>query len=94
MSVMFKKSDVLEVGGYKHMLYYEDYYLWLRMMKESMKFHNIDRVLIRVRAGKDMLKRRQGFKMFFHELNFFKKLLTKKCYPFSLHYFFLFKMYY
>ena len=46
MSVMFKKSDVLEVGGYKHMLYYEDYYLWLRMMKESMKFHNIDRVLI------------------------------------------------
>ena len=91
MSVMFKKSDVLEVGGYKHMLYYEDYYLWLRMMKENMKFHNIDRVLIRVRAGKDMLKRRQGFKMFFHELNFFKKIINEKLLPFfpSLFFFFL-----
>ncbi|HBY4863142.1 TPA: amylovoran biosynthesis protein AmsE, partial [Klebsiella pneumoniae] len=32
MSVMFKKDDILKVGGYRHHLYMEDYNLWLRII--------------------------------------------------------------
>ena len=31
-TVMYKKSKVLEVGGYKHLYLHEDYYLWIRML--------------------------------------------------------------
>ena len=70
MTVIFRKSHVLMVGGYKKMLYYEDYYLWLGMIKHKMKLHNLNKVLVKVRAGKGMLKRRHGFKMFSYELIF------------------------
>ena len=32
MTVAFKKTAVEEVGGYKDMPGYEDYYLWLRLL--------------------------------------------------------------
>lgn len=32
MSVMFRKSDIMEAGSYKEWFYNEDYYLWIRMM--------------------------------------------------------------
>lgn len=32
MTVMYKKSFILSVGGYQHHLYMEDYNLWLRVL--------------------------------------------------------------
>ena len=60
MTVMFKKQAVQSVGGYMEMLYFEDYWLWVRMLKAGYKAKNIEQVLVRVRAGQDMIARRGG----------------------------------
>lgn len=60
MTVMFKKQVVQSVGGYMDMPYFEDYWLWARMLKAGYKVKNIDQVLVKVRAGQDMIARRGG----------------------------------
>lgn len=60
MTVMFKKQAVQSVGGYMDMPYFEDYWIWARMLKSGYKAKNIDQVLVKVRAGQDMIARRGG----------------------------------
>lgn len=60
MTVMFKKQAVQNVGGYQHMPYFEDYWLWVRMLKAGYKAKNVDKVLVKVRAGQNMITRRGG----------------------------------
>lgn len=64
MTVMFKKSKVMEVGNYQHWHYNEDYYLWIRMQEAGCKFANTDKVLVNMRVGKEMYQRRGGWKYF------------------------------
>lgn len=64
MTVMFKKSSVLKVGGYLDWFCDEDYYLWIRMFLAKMTFANVHDVLVNVRVGKDMYQRRGGWKYF------------------------------
>ena len=61
VTVMFKKQAVQNVGDYQHMPYFEDYWLWARMVKAGYKTKNIDAVLVKVRAGQDMIARRGGW---------------------------------
>lgn len=61
VTVMFKKQAVQSVGGYMDMPYFEDYWLWARLLKAGYKAKNIDKVLVKVRAGQDMIVRRGGF---------------------------------
>lgn len=67
MTVMFRKEDVLAAGGYLDWYCNEDYYLWIRMYQKEMKFANTDSVLVNVRIGEDMYKRRGGWKYFASE---------------------------
>lgn len=60
MAVMFKKQAVQSVSGYLDMPYFEDYWLWVRMFKAGYKVKNVDQVLVKVRAGKEMIARRGG----------------------------------
>jgi glycosyltransferase involved in cell wall biosynthesis len=60
VSVMFRKSSVLYSGSYKHMLYLEDYYLWIRMIAKGYIIRNIDEPLVYVRTGENMFKRRSN----------------------------------
>lgn len=78
MTVMFKKSDVEKAGGYKDWFCNEDYYLWLRMYKCGMKFENIPDVLVNVRVGEEMYKRRGGKKYFKSEYGIQKYMLSEK----------------
>ncbi len=59
-AVMFKKSSVLRAGGYKHMPWLEDYYLWLRMILDSSEFFNIQEPLVNMRVGAGQISRRAG----------------------------------
>lgn len=61
VTVMFKKQAVQNVGDYQHMPYFEDYWLWARMLKTGYKAKNIDNMLVKVRAGQDMIARRGGW---------------------------------
>lgn len=58
VSVVFKKSKVLAVGGYKEMPFFEDYYLWARMIDSGYIFHNVQENLVSVRGDTGMVTRR------------------------------------
>ena len=60
VTVMYKKSAVLAAGNYQHCPYFEDYYLWCRMINAGYRFHNLDSVLVNVRTGEGMYQRRGG----------------------------------
>lgn len=64
MTVMFRKSVVLNVGNYQPWHLDEDTYLWGRLLKAGYKIANISDILVNVRVGKDMYARRGGWKYF------------------------------
>lgn len=64
VTVMLKKSDVLNVGGYQDWYCEEDYYLWIRLFLKGYSFYNIQENLVNVRVGADMYRRRGGIKYF------------------------------
>lgn len=76
MTVMFKKQAVQTVGGYQHMPYFEDYWLWARILKAGYKAKNIDQELVRVRAGQNMITRRGGLKYARYIIRFEKSLYS------------------
>jgi glycosyltransferase involved in cell wall biosynthesis len=78
MTVMFKKSEVLKVGSYQDWFWNEDYYLWIRMFEAGCKFGNLSDILVNVRVGADMYKRRGGSKYFKSEAALQKYMLEKK----------------
>ncbi|WP_305838904.1 hypothetical protein [Photobacterium leiognathi] len=76
MSVMYRKSAVLDSGSYQHLKFMEDYYLWIRMYLKGYKLANLDMVLVNARIGNGMLERRKGFDYYKSELRFMKYLLN------------------
>ena len=64
VTVMFRKKDVDRAGGYLDWYCEEDYYLWIRMLLKGMCFSNVSEVLVYVRVGKEMYRRRGGIKYF------------------------------
>jgi len=73
-AVMYKKEAVLNAGGYKKMMWFEDYYLWIRMMLNNAKFYNIQEPLVNMRAGYGQLERRSGLKYAIEEFKFLKTI--------------------
>jgi glycosyltransferase involved in cell wall biosynthesis len=69
MTVMFRRSKVLQVGNYLDWYCNEDYYLWIRMVEAGLKFANLPETLVNVRVGKEMYARRGGWKYFKSEAN-------------------------
>lgn len=64
VSVMLRKPAYEEAGGYLDWYCDEDYYLWVRMLLKGAVFGNLDRVLVHVRVGEDMYRRRGGLAYF------------------------------
>lgn len=64
MTVMYRKSKVMEVGGFIDWYCEEDYYLWIRLALGGYKFYNIQENLVNVRVGKEMYQRRGGWRYF------------------------------
>ena len=77
-AVMYKKEAVLRAGGYKKMMWFEDYYLWIRMILNGSKFYNIQEPLVNMRAGFGQLERRSGLKYAIEEFKFLKELYNIK----------------
>lgn len=76
MSVMYRKAIVAKAGGYKDLFWNEDYYLWIRMFENGAVMANTGTVLVNVRTGKDMYKRRGGLRYFKSE-KFLQKYMLK-----------------
>lgn len=73
-SVMFRKSVVLAAGGYKDFPYFEDYYLWVRMLSKGAIGYNIEEPILYMRAGSDMYQRRGGRRYVKHMLRYKKEI--------------------
>ncbi|WP_289994195.1 glycosyltransferase [Photorhabdus laumondii] len=76
MTSCFRRDHILDVGGYQHLTYMEDYYLWVRLYARGFKLENLDKVLVLARTGNNMLKRRKGIVYFKSEMNMLQKLLS------------------
>ena len=61
-AVMYKKSKIIDCGGYELLGYMDDYVLWMKLIKNGAIFYNIQESLLFYRMGEDMYKRRGGFK--------------------------------
>ena len=72
MTVAFRKSVILSVGGYKHHMHMEDYNLWLRVIAGGYSVANIPNVIVKVRAGENMLSRRKGLIYIYSEYLLYK----------------------
>lgn len=75
-AVMYKKTSVMNAGGYMDLFWNEDYYLWIRMVENGAVTANTGTILVNVRTGKDMYKRRGGRKYFKSE-KFLQKYMLK-----------------
>lgn len=64
VSVMLKRDTVLAAGNYQSALLMEDSLLWANMIRHHAVMRNISDVLVYVRTGEDMLKRRGGLDYF------------------------------
>ena len=64
VATVVKRSDILSVGGFIDWYCEEDYYLWLRIMQAGFAFANMPDVLVNVRVGNDMYRRRGGWRYF------------------------------
>lgn len=76
VTVMFRREAVLKAGGYQHLFWNEDYYLWIRMLLSGAIFGNIPEPLVNVRIGEEMFARRGGYKYFQSEI-FLQKFMLK-----------------
>ena len=78
VTVMFKKEQVDKVGGFIDWYCEEDYYLWLRMALANMKFGNVSKILVNVRVGKEMYRRRGGWRYYKSEAKLQKFMRKNK----------------
>lgn len=59
-TVIYKKSVVIRCGGYQSIPLYEDYDLFIRMMKNGVQAFNVQKPLYYIRVSKDFFARRGG----------------------------------
>ena len=76
-TVMFRKKAILDAGNYQDWFWNEDYYLWIRMMKNRCVMANLPDILVNMRSGHDQYSRRGGKKYFESEIGI-QKLMLKE----------------
>jgi len=77
MTVVFKKTTVLEAGSYQPFHVYEDYHLWVRMIQNGAKMANIPEYLVTARLDDSQLIRRHGEYIFKQEMKLQKEMLQR-----------------
>lgn len=71
-AVVLRRSAVLAAGGYRHQPGFEDYDLWLRLLRHfgPRALNNLQEVLVVGRVGVAHLARRRGWRYAHQEINF------------------------
>lgn len=75
ISVVFKRSLIYKYCEKGNEFYpliqgFEDYALWIKLLKQGVKFRNFPYITVYARIGKEMLKRRGGIKYIKNEIRF------------------------
>ena len=61
-SIIMRKDSILKAGGYIPYEWFEDYYLWVRMLQAGCRAYNVQENLLYMRAGEELFARRGGLK--------------------------------
>jgi glycosyltransferase involved in cell wall biosynthesis len=59
-TVVLRRSVVARVGGYEHLRFFEDYWLWVRLLAGGARAANVERPLLLYRVGSGAYERRGG----------------------------------
>ena len=76
VSVMFRREFILQIGNFESLEKYEDYWLWIRAVHAGAKCANLPKVLVKVRAGDNMIARRRGWDLFCKEIELIKRMVN------------------
>ncbi len=68
-SIMYRKKDILNVGSYRDITFFEDYELWLRCIKKGVGIYNINKALVAMKRP-NYLSNRIGYKYAIYEFKF------------------------
>jgi glycosyltransferase involved in cell wall biosynthesis len=74
-SVLIKKKDVIKAGNYKHLPFFEDYYLWVRMLKLGCRFYGTSQILVKTTVEPSFYARRTGRKYLHYYSHFLSRCL-------------------
>ena len=69
-TVMFRKKAVEDAGSYRNFPLFEDYDLWIRMINNGARFHNLQESLLYFRLSEDFYSRRGGWDYIRQEIRF------------------------
>jgi len=75
-TVMFRKTPVLSCGGYQDCLFFEDYYLWARLIMAGHLLGNIPQVLVETQIEPNFFSRRGGVSYIIHEARLSSRLFS------------------
>lgn len=78
MTILLNSHMVKKAGNYQDWHYNEDYFLYCRMFLCGATFYNLPDTLVYVRVGKEMYKRRGGWKYFKSEAKLQHWMLSHK----------------
>ena len=81
-ATVFQIEAVMSVGGYLEMPFFEDWYLWSRLLKNGYAAKNIDDFLVKFRATDQAIRRRYGLTYMKHESIFFWRRWREGLVPF------------
>ena len=71
-AVMFRKEVIIAAGNYQDIALFEDYHLWLRVLRNGGRCYNIPDPLVNMRAGESLYTRRGGVE-YFRKLCYFER---------------------
>ena len=83
-TAMYRKAAVLAVGGYLTEYFPEDYFLWLRMLKNGSKFYNIQESLLWFRYSEETVAKRGGWAYACDEVRILVRMLKMGYIPFHV----------
>lgn len=72
-TVMYKKDEILKLGGYHDVPFFEDYDLWTRLLNTGYLGYNIQKNIVLMRTEPNLFRRRGGFSYVKNIYNFRRK---------------------
>lgn len=74
-TVVYTRQSVQRVGGYEHVNFMEDYWLFARMVAAGTPCMNVHEALVKYRIGEGAYKRRGGMTLMHSEMELQRRLL-------------------
>ena len=81
MSVAFRKSKVISVGGYPKLKFKEDFALWINLISKGAKFKNLSKSLVKARVNNSFYARRGNMAAIRSELSLYYLIYNKRLAP-------------